>query len=172
MRHSLRRIGHEEVAAYNEADQLFTAQTLDEVKQRLLAEGRDLSQHCVFSWVREGVRYYRVWEDKRLLSTIARPVAFGQVSCVLKRADAEKLYVKARRYRGTSLKFAFQDGVLKVMDPAGEAVKAALSIPITGGGLIFEPATWTERQAAHFVNVLLVRDHHADIAYAEAETLR
>jgi hypothetical protein len=172
MRRSLRRIGYQEIPAYTETQPLFTVSTLDEAKQRLLAEGREPSRHCVFSWVFNGVRYFRVWEDKRLQATIARDVPFGQVACTLKRAEAEKLYIKARRHSGNGVVFAFRDGTLQVLDPAGEIVQAAISVPITGGALIFEPAAWSERQAAHFINALLVRDYPPDLAYAEAETLQ
>jgi len=171
MRRSLRRIGAREVGAYTEAEQLFTTESLEEAKQRLMDNQLVLSQHCFFSWVQAGVRYFRVWEDKRLHGSIARTVPFGQIAATLKRADAEKLFIKAKRYKGDSVRFGTEVGHMQILDPTG-AVKAQLSLPVTGGELIFEPAEWNEEQAAHFVNVLLVRDRSVDEAFAEADTLR
>ncbi|HYG58233.1 MAG TPA: hypothetical protein VD902_09260 [Symbiobacteriaceae bacterium] len=172
MRRSLRRIGAREVKVYSETEQLFTTESLEDAKQRLAIAGRELSHHCFFSWVQTGTRYFRVWEDKRLQSNIAQPVPAGEVAAVLKRADAEKLYIKAKRYKGTTLRFATEVGHLHIQDAATGEVKAALSLPVTGGELVFEPAGWSTRQAAHFVNVLLIRDRTVDEAYAEADTLR
>ncbi|HWI50549.1 MAG TPA: hypothetical protein VNT01_00230, partial [Symbiobacteriaceae bacterium] len=93
MRRSLRRIAQREVAAYAEAEQLFTVLSLEEAKERLTETRQTLSEYCFHSWVREGVRYYRVWEDKRLKESVAQAVPFGQVACTLKRAEAEKLYI-------------------------------------------------------------------------------
>lgn len=171
MRRSLRRIGNREVSSYTEADQLFTTESLEEAKERLATAGRELSEHCFHSWVREGVRYFRVWEDKRLKESIARAVPFGEVACTLKRAEAEKLFIKAKRYKGTSIQFETEDGGLRVVWPETGEVKAAISLPATGGALVFEPAGWTSRQAGHFVNVLLMRDKSVEEAYAEAEQL-
>lgn len=172
MRRSLRRMGHQEVNDYLEEDQLFTTESLDEAKERLAGAGRELSAHCFFTWVKGGVRYFRVWEDRRLKSAIAQPVPFGHTAATLKRSDAEKLYIKARRFRGARPAFALGDGLLQVIDPESGAVRAALSLPLTGGALVFEPAGWTEQQAAHFVNVLLVRDQSPEVAFQEAETLQ
>ena len=172
MRRSLRRLGHEEATTYGEDEQLFTTDSLEEAKERLVSAGHDLAGYCFFSWIRDGVRYYRVWEDKRLNATVARPVPFGEVSARLKRADAEKLYIKAKRFRGERVRFRVADGLLQVVDAATETVRAIMSVPLTGGSLIFEPAAWNERQAAYFVNVLLVRDAPADEAFAQAEMLQ
>jgi hypothetical protein len=172
MRRSLRRLGHEEATAYAEQEQVFTTESLDDAKQRLAEAGQDLTQYCFFSWVREGVRYFRVWEDKRLNASIARPVAPGEVSARLKRADAEKLYIKAKRYKGDRVRFGVHDGLLQVIDAASGEVKASVCVPLTGGDLLFEPAGWNERQAAYFVNVLLVRDAGADEAFMQADMLQ
>lgn len=172
MRRSLRRIGNREVPAYTEAEQLFTTESLEDAKERLATAGREPSEHCFHSWVRDGVRYYRVWEDKRLKESIARAVAFGQVACTLKRAEAEKLYIKAKRYKGTAVRFETEDGGLRVLSAETGEVKAAISLSATGGALVFEPAGWTVRQAGHFVNVLLVRDRTVEEAYAEAAQLQ
>ncbi|HYF75644.1 MAG TPA: hypothetical protein VD973_00775 [Symbiobacteriaceae bacterium] len=172
MRRSLRRIGNREVSAYTEADQLFTTESLEEAKERLATAGREPSEHCFHSWVREGVRYYRVWEDKRLKESIAKAVPFGQVACILKRAEAEKIYIKAKRYKGTAIQFETEDGCLRVVAPETGEVKADISLPATGGALVFEPAGWRSRQAGHFVNVLLIRDRSVEDAYAEAEQLQ
>lgn len=171
MRRSLRRIANREVAAYDEAEQLFTTLSLEEAKDRLSVSGRELSQHCFHSWVREGIRYYRVWEDKRLKESVAQPVPFGEVACTLKRAEAEKLYIKAKRYKGDAVGFQTENGVLKVLDPQTGEVEASMSLSATGGALVFEQAGWTEAQAAHFVNVLLVRDRSVEDAYTEASSL-
>jgi hypothetical protein len=172
MRRSLRRISKSEVAVYTEAEQLFTAQSLDEAKERLTGTGRDLAEHCFFSWVRDGVRYFRVWEDKRLKNSVAAPAAFGTISATLKRAEAEKLYIKAKRYKGSLVKFAPEAGALEIADAETGEIKAHICLPQIGGELVFEPSGWTERQAALFVNVLLVRDHSVDTAFTEAEALQ
>lgn len=169
MRRSLRRMGNTEVSAYAEDDQLFTVLTLEEAKDRVLASGRECSDYCFHSWVREGVRYFRVWEDKRMTSSVAQAVPFGQIAATLKRAEAEKLFIKAKRYRGDMVRFSTQVGHLTIMDANSLNVMGALSLPVTGGELIFEAGQWTEGQAAHFVNVLLVRDRPVDEAFSEAE---
>lgn len=172
MRRSLRRISNREVSAYSEAEQLFTIGSLEQAKERLAGAGRDLAEHCFFSWVREGVRYFRVWEDKRLKQNVAESVAFGMTVATLKRAEAEKLYIKAKRYKGSVVKFAAEAGTLEVASAKTHEVKSYISLPQTGGGLVLEQAGWTEQQAAHFVNVLLVRDQSVDVAFAEAEALQ
>lgn len=171
MRRSLRKIDTREVGYYAEADQLFTVQSLEEARQRLTADGLDPASFCFFTWMREGVRYYRVWEDKKLKEGIVRPVPFGEVAARLKRADAEKLYTVAKRYTGQRIFFEAENSLLRVSDRATGEVKAAISVPLVGGGLIFEPRAWTAQQAAHFVNVILVRGQTADTAYDETESL-
>jgi hypothetical protein len=171
MRRSLRKIDTQEVIQYSEADQLFTVQSLEEARQRLTNEGRDPASFCFFTWMREGIRYYRVWEDKKLKEGIIRVVPFGEIAARLKRADAEKLYTVAKRYGGARVKFEVVDGLLKVSDAEMSLVRAAISVPLVGGGLVFEPQHWNERQAAHFVNVILVRGQTPDVAFAEADGL-
>lgn len=172
MRRSLRKIDTREVGQYSEGDQLFTVQSLEEARQRLTGQGLDPANFCFFTWMREGVRYYRVWEDKKLKAGIVRPVPFGEVAARLKRADAEKLYTVAKRYSGARVQFVQVDSVLRVIDAATKVVKAAISVPLVGGGLVFEPHEWNERQAAHFVNVILVRGQSADVAFEEADNLQ
>lgn len=171
MRRSLRKIDTQEVGNYAESDQLFTVQSLEEARQRLTKEGLDPASFCFFTWMREGVRYYRVWEDKKLKEGIVRVVPFGQVAARLKRADAEKLYTVAKRYNGSVIQFHANDGLLQVAAAATGEVKMAVSVPLVGGSIVFEPQPWTERQAAHFVNVILVRGQTPDVAFAEAESL-
>lgn len=171
MRRSLRKIDTQEVANYAEVDQLFTVQSLDEARQRLAKDGFDPASYCFFTWMREGIRYYRVWEDKKLKEGIVRAVPFGQVAARLKRADAEKLFTTAKRYMGDLVRFSTIEGLLEVADQSGE-VKAALSVPLVGGSLIFEPRKWRESQVAHFVNVILLRGQSPDVAFLEAESLR
>ena len=171
MRRSLRKIDTQEVGSYAESDQLFTVQSLEEARQRLTKEGLDPASFCFFTWMREGVRYYRVWEDKKLKEGIVRVVPFGQVAARLKRADAEKLYTVAKRYSGSAIRFSAMDGLLQVAAAATGEVKMAVSLPLVGGSIVFEPRVWTERQAAHFVNVILVRGQAPDVAFAEAESL-
>lgn len=172
MRRSLRKIDTQEVGNYAESDQLFTVQSLEEARQRLTKDGLDPASYCFFTWMREGVRYYRVWEDKKMKEGVIRTVPFGEVAARLKRADAEKLYTVAKRYSGTRIGFEANDGLLKVTDAETGAVKAAISVPLVGGSLIFEPREWNERQAAHFVNVILVRGQAPDVAFAEADSLQ
>lgn len=172
MRRSLRKIDTQEVTRYAEDDQLFTVQSLEEARQRLTTDGLDPASYCFFTWMREGIRYYRVWEDKKLKEGIVKPVAFGEVAARLKRADAEKLYTVARRYPGTVVKFEVNDGLLCISDAENGVERAALSLPLVGGSLIFEPRTWSERQAAHFVNVILVRGQSPDVAFREADSLQ
>jgi hypothetical protein len=172
MRRSLRKIDTREVGYYAESDQLFTVQSLEEARQRLTAEGRDPASFCFFTWMREGVRYYRVWEDKKLKEGIVRPVPFGEVAAKLKRADAEKLYTVAKRYNGQRIHFEVGGSMIQVADQETGEVKTVISVPLVGGGLIFESGTWTERQAAHFVNVILVRGQTPDTAFDEAESLQ
>lgn len=172
MRRSLRKIDTREVGLYAEDDQLFTVQSLEEARQRLTAEGLDPASFCFFTWMREGVRYYRVWEDKKLKEGIVRPVAFGEVAARLKRADAEKLYTVAKRYNGQRILFELSGSMIKVADRETGEVKVTISVPLVGGDLIFESGTWTERQCAHFVNVILVRGQSADTAFEEADSLQ
>ncbi|HWI50865.1 MAG TPA: hypothetical protein VNT01_01825, partial [Symbiobacteriaceae bacterium] len=115
--------------------------------------------------------YYRVWEDKKLKEGIVRVVPFGQVAARLKRADAEKLYTVAKRYGGTKLQFEAADGLLQVATADTGEVRLAVSVPLVGGSVVFEPRMWNERQVAHFVNVILVRGQSPDVAFAEAESL-
>lgn len=171
MRRSLRKIDTQEVVNYSEADQLFTVQSLEEARQRLTKDGLDPASFCFFTWMREGVRYYRVWEDKKLKEGIVRVVPFGEIAARLKRADAEKLYTVAKRYGGSRIKFDANDGLLQVADAESGEVKSAVSLPLVGGSLIFEKRVWSERQAAHFVNVILVRGQSPDVAFHEAESL-
>ncbi|HWI51192.1 MAG TPA: hypothetical protein VNT01_03500, partial [Symbiobacteriaceae bacterium] len=135
MRRSLRRIAQREVAAYNEAEQLFTVMSLEEAKARLAETQQTLSEFCFHSWVREGVRYFRVWEDKRLKESVAQVVPFGQVACTLKRAEAEKLYIKAKRYKGDAVMFETDSGLLRVISPETSESKATIILPATGGSL-------------------------------------
>ncbi|HEY3367450.1 MAG TPA: hypothetical protein VGK74_20535 [Symbiobacteriaceae bacterium] len=169
MRRSLRKIDTQEVEHYAEADQLFTVESLEEARQRLTKDGRDPASYCFFTWMREGVRYYRVWEDKKLKEGIVHVVPFGQIAARLKRADAEKLYTVAKRYGGTRVHFDISDGLVVVSDPESGQEMTAVSVPLVGGGLLFEPRQWNERQAAHFVNVILVRGQSPDVAFAEAD---
>ncbi|HYF93390.1 MAG TPA: hypothetical protein VD969_14255 [Symbiobacteriaceae bacterium] len=171
MRRSLRKIDTQEVGNYSEADQLFTVQSLEEARQRLTKEGLDPASFCFFTWMREGVRYYRVWEDKKLKEGIVRIVPFGDVAARLKRADAEKLYTVAKRYTGTKIQFEAYDGLLQIAEAGTGELKMAVSVPLVGGSVVFEPRSWNERQAAHFVNVILVRGQTPDVAFAEAESM-
>lgn len=172
MRRSLRKIDTQEVVQYSESDQLFTVESLEEARQRLTKDGLDPASFCFFTWMREGVRYYRVWEDKKLKEGIVRGVQFGEAAARLKRADAEKLYTVAKRYSGTRVSFHVSDGMLEVADARTGEIKAAISVPLVGGTLMFERRVWDERQSAHFVNVILVRGHAPDVAFDEAESLR
>jgi hypothetical protein len=172
MRRSLRKIDTQEVGSYAESDQLFTVQSLEEARQRLTKEGLDPASFCFFTWMREGVRYYRVWEDKKLKEGIVRVVPFGEVAARLKRADAEKLYTVAKRYNGSMVRFDSGDGQLQVANTVTGEVKLLASVPLVGGSIIFEFRTWNERQVAHFINVILVRGQSPDVAFTEAESLR
>lgn len=172
MRRSLRKIDPQEIQQYDESEQLFTVDSLDEARQRLAGGGLDPAAHCFFTWMREGVRYYRVYEDKKVRDGIIRTVPFGTTAARLKRADAEKLYTVTKRYGGQFVDVIAQDGEIRVTDPQTGAVKLSALIPLVGGDLIFEPAEWSERQAAHFFNVILVRGQHIDVAFEESETLR
>lgn len=169
MRRSLRKIDTQEVSNYQESDQLFTVQSLEEARQRLTKDGLDPASFCFFTWMREGVRYYRVWEDKKLKEGIVKVVPFGQVAARLKRADAEKLYTVAKRYGGTKLHFEANDGLLQIADAETGEVKMAVSVPLVGGSVVFEPRAWNERQVSHFVNVILVRGQSPDVAFTEAD---
>lgn len=171
MRRSLRKIDTQEVGNYSESEQLFTVQSLEEARQRLTQDGLDPASYCFFTWMREGIRYYRVWEDKKLKEGIVKAVPFGQIAARLKRADAEKLYTVAKRYGGNRVQFNVTDGLLQISGTQG-GVKAAISVPLVGGSLLFEQRKWNERQAAHFVNVILVRGQSPDVAFGEAETLQ
>lgn len=172
MRRSLRKIDTREVGFYAEDNQLFTVKSLEEARQRLTAEGLDPASFCFFTWMREGVRYYRVWEDKKLKEGIVRVVPFGEVAAKLKRADAEKLYTVAKRYSGQRIQFEVSASMIQVADRETGEVKMTISVPLVGGGLIFEPGVWTERQSAHFVNVILVRGQAADTAFEESDLLQ
>lgn len=172
MRRSLRKIDTQEVGNYAESDQLFTVQSLEEARQRLTKQGLDPASFCFFTWMREGIRYYRIWEDKKLKEGIVRVVPFGEIAARLKRADAEKLYTVAKRYSGTSVHFEAGDGQLRVSDATSGEVKLIASVPLVGGNLIFEPCAYSERQAAHFLNVILVRGQSSDVAFTEASSLR
>lgn len=171
MRRSLRKIDTQEVGNYSEADQLFTVQSLEEARQRLTNDGLDPASFCFFTWMREGVRYYRVWEDKKLKEGVVQAVPFGDVAARLKRADAEKLYTLAKRYSGSLIHFANADGLLQAADAETGEVKVAISLPLVGGSLLFVPRVWNERQSAHFVNVMLVRGQSPDVAFTEADSL-
>lgn len=172
MRRSLRRMSNREVAAYPEAEHLFTTLSLEEAKEKLAGNGLELSEYCFHSWVRDGVRFFRVWEDKRLKESVARAVPFGHTACTLKRAEAEKLYIKAKRYKGDTLQFDTDNGVLQVIERETGEVKLIACLPATGGALVFEQAAWNEEQAAHFVNVVLVRDQPVDEAFAETAEMQ
>jgi hypothetical protein len=171
MRRSLRKIDTQEVSSYNESDQLFTVQSLEEARQRLTNDGLDPASFCFFTWMREGIRYYRVWEDKKLKEGIVRAVPFGEIAARLKRADAEKLYTVAKRYTGSKVKFDVGDGLLEVSDNDTHEVVAAISVPLVGGNLVLVPRKWKEREVAHFVNVILVRGQSVDVAFQEADSL-
>lgn len=178
MRRSLRKIDTQEVANYPEEEQLFTVLSLDEARQRLTAEGLDPASYCFFTWMREGIRYYRVWEDKKLKQGIVQPANYGQVAARLKRADAEKLYTVAKRYHppaDSDLAFDVTDGTIRVKSRNRSATVLTISVPQVGGDLIFEQdgeANWSPRQAAHFLNVVLARGQSADVAYQEADNLQ
>jgi len=172
MRRSLRKIDTHEVVNYAESDQLFTVQSLEEARQRLTKEGLDPASFCFFTWMREGVRYYRVWEDKKLKEGIIRVVPSGEVAARLKRADAEKLYTVAKRYSGTKVRFHANDGLLEIADAETGEVKVGISVPLVGGSLFFDSGTWSARQAAQFVNVILVRGQSPDVAFDEAESFQ
>lgn len=171
MRRSLRKIDTHEAEQYSEAEQLFTVCSLDEARQRLIAEGHDPAAYCFYTWMRGGVRYYRVWPDKRVQEGLVQPAAFGTVAARLKRADCERLYTLAKRHNGEQVHFAISDGLLQVIDGVTGECKAAVSVPLVGGDLVLEPRKWTERQVAHFLNALLVRGLSPDAAYEEAEAL-
>jgi hypothetical protein len=172
MRRSLRKIDTQEVTNYSETDQLFTVESLEEARQRLTAAGQDPASYCFFTWMREGVRYYRVFEDKKMKEGIIRAVPFGEIAARLKRADAEKLYTVAKRYGGSRVQFNVSDGMIEVADAETGEVKTAVSLPLVGGSLIFDPREWNGRQSAHFVNVILVRGQSPDVALSEADNLQ
>lgn len=172
MRRSLRKIDTKEVGLYPEAEQLFTVDSLEAARQRLIAEGHDPATYCFFTWMRDGVRYYRVWEDKRLKTGVVQVVPFGQEAARLKRAEAEKLYTLAKRFAGERVELSGRDGVLTIIAKETGTEVAAYSLPLVGGSLICEPRQWSERQAAHFLNVLLVRGQQPDVAFAEANSLQ
>lgn len=177
MRRSLRKIDTQEVARYKEDEQLFTVLSLEEARRRLTEQGLDPASYCFFTWMREGVRYYRVWEDKKLKEGIVRPQKFGHVAARLKRADAEKLYTVARRFRpgASSLEFAVADGTVEVRDRASGQIVASVTVPLVGGDLILnqvDASGWQVNQVAHFLNVILMRGQSADRAYMEASQLQ
>jgi len=171
VRRSLRKIDSQEVQQYDPNEQLFTVESLEEARRRLTEQGLDPARYCFYTWMRGGVRYYRVWEDKRVKAGIVPPSPFGQTAARLKRADAEKLYTVAKRYSGERVHFAVGDGLLRVLDAVTGVEKVAISLPVVGGGLIFQQGEWNEEQAAHFVNAILVRGQRPDKAYEEAEAL-
>lgn len=177
MRRSLRKIDTQEVSSYSENEQLFTVLSLDEARQRLTERGLDPASYCFFTWMREGVRYYRVWEDKKLKEGVVRPEPFGRVAARLKRADAEKLYTIAKRYHpvDSGLALKVEDGTLRVMSRNSAETLLVVSVPLVGGDLILEAGDaarpWTPEQAAHFLNVILARGQSPDRAYAEASSL-
>lgn len=178
MRRSLRKIDTQEVVQYNEGEQLFTVMSLEDARKRLMDDGRDPARYCFFTWMREGVRYYRVWEDKKLKSGIVKARPFGEVAARLKRADAEKLYTVAKRFHpdpGSPLSFVVEDGTLQV-HAVGHGSLAVFSVPQVGGDLILERGNasrpWTPSQAAHFLNVILVRGHSPGTAYTESTSLQ
>ncbi|BDG61795.1 hypothetical protein [Caldinitratiruptor microaerophilus] len=179
MRRSLRKIDAQEVQSYPEEEQLFTVLSLEEARRRLLEQGLDPASYCFFTWMREGVRYYRVWEDKKLKEGIVKPVPFGQVAARLKRADAEKLYTAAKRHRQgqSALRFWVEDGTVRVENRITGAVHAVISVPMVGGDLLFEQEgttpgeAWRTDQIAHFLNVILARGLSPDRAYEEARDL-
>lgn len=178
MRRSLRKIDTQEVNQYPEQEQLFTVLSLEEARQRLSSNGHDPATYCFFTWMREGVRYYRVWEDKKLKEGIVRPMDFGAVAARLKRADAEKLYTVAKRYApgSSDLAFGVEDGTIRIMNRASGETLATISLPQVGGELILETngtsGTWSARQAAHFLNVILARGQSPEKAYLEANLLQ
>lgn len=177
MRRSLRKIDTQEVVNYPEEEQLFTVLSLEEARQRLSAQGLDPASYCFFTWMREGIRYYRVWEDKKLKAGIVRPVAFGQVAARLKRADAEKLYTVAKRHQvNEHFQFVVESGTIRVQDKAGREM-AAVSVPVVGGDLVLEKANgsegiWNPEQTAHFLNVILARGQSPQRAFTEASNLQ
>ncbi len=178
MRRSLRKIDTQEVGQYDEQDQLFTVLSLDEARQRLVEQGLDPASYCFFTWMREGIRYYRVWEDKKLKAGIVKAVTFGTVAARLKRADAEKLYTVSKRHRSSAsdLRLAVEDGVLLVQNEnTGETV-ASISVPLVGGDLLYNDigssGAWTAAQVAHFLNVILARGQSPDKAFMEASALQ
>lgn len=178
MRRSLRKIDTQEVAQYPEEEQLFTVLSLDEARQRLTQQGLDPASYCFFTWMREGVRYYRVWEDKKLKEGIVKPVDFGTVAARLKRADAEKLYTVAKRFPGSrnNVVFGVEAGHIRVKDASGQTV-AVVSVPVVGGDLVFEKegtggSAWRPGQVAHFLNVILARGQSPERAFSEADNLQ
>lgn len=177
MRRSLRKIDTQEVAQYPEEEQLFTVLSLEEARQRLTEQGYDPASFCFFTWMREGVRYYRVWEDKKLKEGIVQPAAFGEIAARLKRADAEKLYTVAKRFQAadTDLQFAVEAGTLRVRSQSADRTLASISVPVVGGNLLFEQDSdqgWTPAQIAHFLNVILARGQSPERAYREAMNLQ
>lgn len=177
MRRSLRKIDTQEVSQYSENEQLFTVLSLEEARQRLTNDGLDPASYCFFTWMREGVRYYRVWEDKKLKAGIVRPAGFGEVAARLKRADAEKLYTVAKRHAPgqSDLQFRVEDGTIHVTHREEGSTLASISLPQVGGELIIEPSNgvaWNVRQVAHFLNVILARGQSPDKAFSEATLLQ
>lgn len=171
MRRSLRKIDRREAEVYAGTEPLFTATSLEEARERLVAMGRNPAEHCFFSWMERGVRYFRVWEDVRWKEGVVRAAPFGQVAARLKRSEAEKLFTVTRRYRGSRLRFEWADGALRVYDETSDEPLAALSVPPVGGDLVFLPSRWTPEQAAQFCNAIIVRGVQPEQAYEMAETL-
>lgn len=171
MRRSFRKLSSEEAVKYIQGEELLTASSLDEARMHLSQNGLEPTDYCYFSWMRDGVRYYRLWEDKRVKEGVAKAVPFGQVAAGLKRAAAENLYILAKRYKGSMVKFNVSSGVLHVAEAESGEVKAVICVPQTGGNLVFEQGAWNAQQAVHFVNVLLIRRWPVDQAYREAAAL-
>lgn len=172
MRRSLRKIDRREAEAYADSAALFTATTLEEARQTLRDRGCDPAGYCFFSWMQNGARYYRVWEDARWRQGVARAVPFGQVAARLKRSEAEKLYTVAKRYRGDLVRITWDSAGLLVCAVETESPLVGISVPQVGGELVFEGHSWAPEQAAHFCNAILVRGLHPDRAYEEAEGLQ
>lgn len=172
MRRSLRKIDRREAEAYNDSEALFTVTSLEEARQSLRDLGVDPAGYCFFSWMQNGARYYRVWEDAKWRRGIARPVPFGQVAARLKRSEAEKLFTVAKRCRGDLVRFSWDGSAMLVTDAETNSPLVGISLPQVGGELVFAEYRWAPEQAAHFCNAILVRGLSPDRAYEEAATLQ
>lgn len=174
MRRSLRKLAAPEVESYRESDQRFTVTSLQEARQRLAEAGEDPAAFCFHSWMKHGVRYYRIWADQRMNHELVGAVPFGQVAARLKRAQAEKLFTVAKRHTPGSHDLVFQaaDGLVQLRSRSAERAYTTFSLPVVGGDLVFlEGAEWSPRQAAAFVNGILVRGRSVAVAVAEANSL-